>query len=132
MFEDCGWEYIRDFCDCSYFRKPTEDEYSVRREPLCPELRAAHSVQRATPEYSEENVDESRLVMIKRVMIGRGPFLLVFILTLIPQFAHYSFSADSFEQFIFWLDMVLTIIVASVIGYVCFQYYQIYQEIKKK
>lgn len=81
----------------------------------------------ATPEYSEENVDESRLVMIKRVMIGRGPFLLVFILTLIPQFAHYSF-----EQFIFWLDMVLTIIVASVIGYVCFQYYQIYQEIKKK
>lgn len=69
----------------------------------------------ATPEYSEENVDESRLVMIKRVMIGRGPFLLVFILTLIPQFAHYSFSADSFEQFIFWLDMVLTIIVASVI-----------------
>ena len=24
------------------------DEYSVRREPLCPELRAAHSVQRAT------------------------------------------------------------------------------------
>ena len=23
-------------------------EYSVRREPLCPELRAAHSVQRAT------------------------------------------------------------------------------------
>lgn len=103
MFEDCGWEYIRDFCGYSYFRKSTE-----------------------------ENEDESRLDMLKRVMIGRGPFLLIFILTLSPQFAHYSFSADSFEQFIFWLDMVLTIIVASVIGYVCFQYYQIYQEIKKK
>lgn len=61
MFEDCGWEYIRDFWGHSYFRKPTE-------------------------ENEDESIfcdDESRLDMMKRMMIGREPFLLIFILTLI-------------------------------------------------
>lgn len=65
MFEDCGWEYLFDFMDYHYFRKPA-----------------------ALMDGDEEIFcdDESRLDMLRRVFKGRVIWLLlIFFITVLPQ-----------------------------------------------
>ena len=64
MFEDCGWEYLQDFADYSYFRKPAS-EMAGSEEIFCD--------------------DSSRLQMMDRVFKGRVlPLLILFSCVLIP------------------------------------------------
>nr|WP_295283802.1 DUF2812 domain-containing protein [uncultured Blautia sp.] len=63
MFEDCGWEYLKDFAGYTYFRKP------------------------AALMKKEENIfcdDQSRLDMLNRIFRGRIiPLLLIFVTLLV-------------------------------------------------
>lgn len=64
MFQDCGWEYLFDFMDYHYFRKPAA-EMDGDEEIFCD--------------------DESRLAMLRRVFRGRILWLLIiFLITVIP------------------------------------------------
>lgn len=66
MFDDCGWEYIQDYAGYSYFRKSVVKD-GVAEEIFCDE--------------------ESKFEMMQRVMKGRMiPLLIIFFLTLLPQF----------------------------------------------
>ena len=66
MFTDCGWEYIQDYADYSYFRKPVSED-GVAEEIFCDE--------------------DSRLQMMERVLKGRMlPLLVLFFCCLLPQF----------------------------------------------
>ena len=66
MFEDCGWEYIQDYVDYSYFRKPAS---------------AMHGDEEIFCDAS------SRLAMMERVYKGRlTPLLVIFCACLLPQF----------------------------------------------
>lgn len=65
MYRDCGWEYICDFVDYSYFRKPV-----------------------AAMQAEEEifNDDASKLDMLERVYKGRMvPLLAIFFAVICPQ-----------------------------------------------
>lgn len=65
IFEDCGWEYLFDFVDYSYFRKPAA------------QMEGNESI------YYD---DESRLDMMKRIFKGRVvPLLIIFLVVLLPQ-----------------------------------------------
>lgn len=67
MFSDCGWEYLFDFVDYSYFRKP-KAEMQGDEEIFCD--------------------TQSRLEMMDRVYKGRMvPLLVLFCALLMPQFA---------------------------------------------
>ena len=66
MFKDCGWEYLFDFAQYSYFRKP-KSEMQGEEEIFCDE--------------------QSRYDMMTRVYKGRLiPLLVVFCALIIPQF----------------------------------------------
>ena len=66
MFSDCGWEYIQDFAEFSYFRKPVA-EMNEEEGIFCDE--------------------SSRLAMLERVYKGRMiPVLVIFITCVLPQF----------------------------------------------
>ena len=66
MFIDCGWEYIQEFAQFSYFRKPVSE--MVENERI----------------FSDET---SRLEMLERVYKGRLlPVLVIFSACLLPQF----------------------------------------------
>ena len=66
MFADCGWEYIQDYVDYSYFRKPAAD------------MKSDEEI------FSDES---SRLAMMGRVYKGRLlPLLIIFNACLLPQF----------------------------------------------
>ena len=66
MFADCGWEYIQDFVDYSYFRKPAA-EMNGNEEIFCDE--------------------SSRIAMMERVYKGKLlPLLVIFSACLLPQF----------------------------------------------
>ena len=66
MFSDCGWEYLMDYAGYSYFRKPVS-ETGVAEEIFCD--------------------DESKIMMMERVLKGRMlPLLVLFLCVLLPQF----------------------------------------------
>ncbi len=66
LFADCGWEYIQDYVDYSYFRKPA-NIMNGDEEIFCDE--------------------SSRLAMMERVYKGRLiPLLVIFSACLLPQF----------------------------------------------
>ena len=66
MFEDCGWEYIQDYVDYSYFRKAAVD------------MNGNEEI------FSDET---SRIAMMERVYKGRLiPLLVIFSACLLPQF----------------------------------------------
>ena len=65
MYRDCGWEYLCDFMDYSYFRKPV-------------------SVMQSEEEIF--NDDASKLDMLERVYKGRMvPLLIIFFAVICPQ-----------------------------------------------
>jgi hypothetical protein len=66
MFADCGWEYIQNYVDYSYFRKPA-NAMSGDEQIFCDE--------------------SSRIAMMERVYKGRLiPLLIIFCACLLPQF----------------------------------------------
>ena len=66
MFTDCGWEYLMDYSGYSYFRKSVP-ENGVAEEIFC--------------------YDESKVMMMERVLKGRMlPLLVIFLCVLLPQF----------------------------------------------
>lgn len=76
MFNDCGWEYIQDYVGYSYFRKAVEAG-GTAEEIFCDE--------------------ESKFQMMQRVMKGRmTPLLIIFFLTLLPQFLIHLFSTHNY------------------------------------
>ena len=95
MFDDCGWEYIQDYADYSYFRKPVSDSGEAE-EIFCDE--------------------ESRLQMMERVMKGRmTPLLVIFFVTLLPLFVmnliiHHNYLVASFIGGILAVYLVVFII----------------------
>ncbi|MGN0417419.1 DUF2812 domain-containing protein [Anaerostipes faecalis] len=97
MFQDCGWEYIKDFVGYSYFRKP-ESEMIGREEIFCDE--------------------ESRLDMIKRVFRGKMvPLLIIFFGIIIPQI----FMQSSINGFLSpWHVIFCLLAVIYIINFVLF------------
>ena len=66
MFSDCGWEYIQDYSDYSYFRKRAAD------------MREGEEI---------FNDEDSRTAMMGRVYKSRlRPLLVIFTACLLPQF----------------------------------------------
>ncbi len=66
IFADCGWEYIQDYADFSYFRKPASE---------------------MNGEETIFNDAESKVAMMDRVYKGRlRPLLVLLCAVLIPQF----------------------------------------------
>lgn len=77
MFEDCGWEYIKDFAGYSYFRKAVTDD-GVAEEIFCD--------------------DDSRLQMMRRVLKGRMlPLLCIFLTSVLPLFLYSLLSHHYFR-----------------------------------
>lgn len=76
MFTDCDWEYIQDYADYSYFRKPVSED-GVAEEIFCDE--------------------DSRLQMMERVLKGRMlPLLVLFFCCLLPQFINSLLIYDNY------------------------------------
>jgi len=85
MFKDCGWEFIFDFAQYSYFRKP-KSEMQGEEEIFCDE--------------------QSRFEMMERVYKGRlVPVLVLFCTVLFPQFLLNMFIYDNY-----WLSVMYGII----------------------
>lgn len=101
MFQDCGWEYIKDFVGYSYFRKPVS-EMDGREQIFCD--------------------DASRIDMMKRVFKGRMcPLLVVFFCIILPQvFAPHSshgFLSPLNIAFIVMLVLYLAIFIGFGVKY---------------
>ncbi len=76
MFRDCGWEYIQDYAEYSYFRKPSAEMHGAE-EIFCD--------------------DSSRLQMMERVFRGRLlPLGILFLCCILPQFI---FQAGVFHNY---------------------------------
>lgn len=108
MFDDCGWEYVQDYADYSYFRKSVTDDGEAE-EIFCD--------------------DESRLQMMQRVLKGRmTPLLAIFFATLLPQFIMSLFNTHNYFIAVF-VGGVLAIYVA--IFAMCFVKYSQYKKNRK-
>ena len=106
LFEDCGWEYVFDFMDYHYFRKPAA-AMDGQEEIFCD--------------------DESRLDMMRRVFRGRVVFLLViFLVTVLPQLIQNIMDYDSGKScakgfLVFWV--VMFILYAFMLVQFAWKYY---------
>lgn len=79
MFEDCGWEYVREFNKYCYFRKPANQ--GIDDSIFCD--------------------DQSRLDMMNRIFKGQMiPLLIIFFLLLVPSFYHVIVQGDYSLPFI--------------------------------
>lgn len=106
MFEDCGWEYLFDFMDYHYFRKPAA-MMDGQEEIFCD--------------------DESRLDMMRRVFRGRVVFLLIiFLVAVLPQLVQNIMNYDSGKSYakgflVFWI--VMFILYAFLLVRFAWKYY---------
>ena len=101
MFVDCGWEYIQEYAQFSYFRKAVSDMVDDERI------------------FSDET---SRLEMLERVYKGRlVPVLVIFSACLLPQFIINITNGRYFLAMMF--AGVLAIYVA-LFGYCALHYYR--------
>ncbi len=74
MFEDCGWEYLQQYAEYSYFRKPAA------------EMNGEEEI------FSD---DESRVAMMGRVFRGRMlPLLIFFVLLAVPSAVMSAINGD--------------------------------------
>lgn len=91
MFSDCGWEYIQDYAEYSYFRKSAA-EADGNEEIFCD--------------------DESKLEMLKRVFMGRVRLLIIlFFLILIPNFVMLVLKHNYILATIYSLIILLYIVL---------------------
>lgn len=100
IFSDCGWEYIQDHAEYSYFRKPAA-EADGNEEIFCD--------------------DESKFEMLKRVFMGRVRLLIVlFFLILIPDFIilvlkhYYIFAAVYSLIIVLYIVLFLKFIIKCI------------------
>lgn len=101
MFADCGWEYIQDYVDFSYFRKPVAD-MNGDEEIFCD--------------------DSSRLAMMERVYKGRMvPLTVIFSACLLPQFV---INLTNGRYAIAVLMGGLLAVYAVLFGYCAVSYYR--------
>ena len=101
MFADCGWEYIQDYVDFSYFRKPVAD-MNGDEEIFCD--------------------DSSRLAMMDRVYKGRMvPLTVIFSACLLPQFV---INLTNGRYAIAVLMGGLLAVYAALFGYCAVSYYR--------
>lgn len=108
MFDDCGWEYIQDYVGYSYFRKAVGEEQTLEGI-FCDE--------------------ESKFQMMQRVMKGRmTPLLVIFFLTLLPQFLIHILSTHNYfiASFIGGVLAMYVVIFAA-----CFVKYSRYKRNRK-
>ncbi|MEE1248249.1 MAG: DUF2812 domain-containing protein [Lachnospiraceae bacterium] len=90
MFTDCDWEYLFDYYDYSYFRKPAQKMHG-REEIFCD--------------------DDSRLAMVKRIFRGRlVPLLSIFFCLIIPQLIMQSNLHTQASKVIFILYCILFVL----------------------
>ena len=99
MFEDCGWEYLFDFVQFSYFRIKKDDH----------------------KEQSIFTDDESKIEMIDKIFKRRMlPIMIIFFAVLVPNMT-YSINFDSSVSVvlsvIFLLLMVLYIVLITSCGF---------------
>lgn len=108
MFEDCGWEYIQDYVGYSYFRKAVA-EGQIAEEIFCDE--------------------ESKFQMMQRVLKGRmTPLLIIFFLTLLPQFLSQLLSTHNYLLACFTGGVLAVYVVIFVM---CFVKYSQYKKNRK-
>ena len=101
MFEDCGWEYIQDYVDYSYFRKPAADMNGDEKI------------------FCDEN---SRIEMMERVYKGRlVPLLVIFSACLLPQFA-VNLANGRYPLAVFMGGILA--VYAAFFGYCAVSYYR--------
>ena len=110
MFEDCGWEYLFDFVQFSYFRIKKDD-------------------------YKEQSIftdDESKIEMIDKIFKRRMlPIMIIFFAVLVPNMT-YSINFDSSVSMvlsvIFLMLMVLYVVLITSCG---FKLKKLKEEVKK-
>ena len=101
MFTDCGWEYIQDYVDFSYFRKSAA-AMNGDEEIFCDE--------------------SSRIAMMERVYKGRLlPLLVIFSACLLPQFI-LNLTSGRYGLAVLW-GGILAVYVA-MFGYCALSYYR--------
>lgn len=104
MFDDCGWEYIQDYVGYSYFRKPVAQD-NMAEEIFCDE--------------------ESKFQMMERVMMGRlTPLLIIFFLTLLPQFLNHLLNTHNYVIAAFTGGVLTIYIVIFVTFFVKYMQYK--------
>lgn len=107
IFRDCKWEYITEFVDYSYFRKPVEEMCHGEEEIFCD--------------------DESKLEMTRRVFRTKMvPLLLIFFLIIIPQLT-LQFSIQ--VRPVFYLYVALFILYIWIFGWYAMHYWKLYKKI---
>ena len=105
MFQDCGWEYIQDFGEYSYFRKPV-------------------SQMRGEEEIFYD--DESRLDMMRRVFTDRYlPLLIILMLLILPNLITQFRSAEPDASVLLILFLILFVIYAWLIGSFGYHYWKL-------
>lgn len=105
MFSDCGWEYIQDYAEYSYFRKPAA-EADGNEEIFCD--------------------DESKFEMLKRVFKGRVRLLIIlFFLILIPNFIMLVLKHNYIFAVIYSLIILLYIVLFLKFIIKCIKYINI-------
>lgn len=104
LFEDCGWEYLQDFCGYSYFRKP------------------------ASQMNEEEKIfsdSKSRLDMLDRVFRGRVVTLIILLLgVIIPQLLMQLSSSTHYNRPILIIYSVMFFIYLFVFIKFAYMYFQ--------
>lgn len=113
MFADCGWEYLTDFVDYSYFRKPASEMTESEEGIFCD--------------------DDSRLEMMKRIFKGRLiPLVIIFCLIIIPNllraFIAPSISYDTSVGIVFCVLFVLYLAIFAKFAY---GYYKVKEQLSK-
>jgi len=89
MFEDCGWEYLQEYAEYSYFRKPAS------------EMNGEEEI------FSDES---SKVEMMARVFKGRlVPLLITFCLLLIPIFIQHAIHGEPFMMVVDGVILLLYI-----------------------
>lgn len=99
MFTDCGWEYIQDYVDFSYFRKPAAQTDGAE-EIFCD--------------------DASRMQLVERIFKGRVvPLLVLFFAVLLPGLLYNIVCGNTFNTILFVAVIVLyvTVFAALAISY---------------
>lgn len=105
MFTDCGWEYIQDYVDFSYFRKPAAQTDGAE-EIFCD--------------------DASRMQLVERIFKGRVvPLLALFFAVLLPGLLYNIIRANTAIVVLFAAVVVLYLVVFATLAV---SYYKLHRK----
>ena len=110
IFKDCGWEYLGDRMDFSYFRKTAKN--MEKREEI----------------FSD---NDSKLDMLRRVIYVRLlPLLAVFFLCFLSQLPQIFFSSPpAFVYAVFVLYCLLFLLCGWIVLKICYKYHVLKNQI---